>query len=111
MEGVDFMLSEEEKQKRLENYRKRKEKLSEEEIKTKEKKQNLLARIKIQRDKIKKSENKQKEIRDAKDMELVKMLRDIHGEEDIDNLLLDALGIEESAVKGVQSQEENEHEQ
>ena len=48
---------------------------------------------------------------DAKDMELVKMLRDIHGEEDIDNLLLDALGIEESAVKGVQSQEENEHEQ
>ena len=95
----------------MENYRKKKEKLSEEEIKTKEKKQNLLARIKIQRDKIKKSENKQKEIRDAKDMELVKMLRDIHGEEDIDNLLLDALGIEESAVKGVQSQEENEHEQ
>ena len=105
------MLSEEEKQKRLENYRKKKEKLSEEEIKTKEKKQNLHARIKIQRDKIKKSENKQKEIRDAKDMELVKMLRDIHGEEDIDNLLLDALGIEESAVKEVQSQEENEHEQ
>ena len=105
------MLSEEEIQKRLENYRKKKEKLSEEEIKTKEKKQNLLARIKIQRDKIKKSENKQKEIRDAKDMELVKMLRDIHGEEDIDNLLLDALGIEESAVKEVQSQEENEHEQ
>lgn len=110
MEGVDFMLSEEEKQKRLENYRKRKEKLSEEEIKTKEKKQNLLARIKIQRDKIKKSENKQKEIRDAKDMELVKMLRDIHGEEDIDNLLLDALGIEENNTEEEQIQKEHENE-
>ena len=110
MEGVDFMLSEEEKQKRLENYRKRKEKLSEEEIKTKEKKQNLLARIKIQRDKIKKSENKQKEIRDAKDMELVKMLRDIHGEEDIDNLLLDALGIEENNTEEERIQKEHENE-
>lgn len=110
MEGVDFMLSEEEKQKRLENYRKRKEKLSEEEIKTKEKKQNLLARIKIQRDKIKKSENKQKEIRDAKDMELVKMLRDIHGEEEIDNLLLDALGIEENNTEEEQIQKEHENE-
>lgn len=104
------MLSEEEKQKRLENYRKRKEKLSEEEIKTKEKKQNLLARIKIQRDKIKKSENKQKEIRDAKDMELVKMLRDIHGEEEIDNLLLDALGIEENNTEEEQIQKEHENE-
>jgi hypothetical protein len=110
MEGVDFMLSEEEKQKRLENYRKRKEKLSEEEIKTKEKKQNLLARIKIQRDKIKKSENKQKEIRDAKDMELVKMLRDIHGEEDIDNLLLDALGIEENNTEEERIRKEHENE-
>ena len=110
MEGVDYMLSEEEKQKRLENYRKRKEKLSEEEIKTKEKKQNLLARIKIQRDKIKKSENKQKEIRDAKDMELVKMLRDIHGEEEIDNLLLDALGIEENNTEEEQIQKEHENE-
>ena len=110
MEGVDFMLSEEEKQKRLENYRKSKEKLSEEEIKTKEKKQNLLARIKIQRDKIKKTENKQKEIRDAKDMELVKMLRDIHGEEDIDNLLLDALGIEENNTEEEQIQKEHENE-
>ena len=110
MEGVDFMLSEEEKQKRLENYRKRKEKLSEEEIKTKEKKQNLLARIKIQRDKIKKSENKQKEIRDAKDMELVKMLRDIHGEEEIENLLLDALGIEENNTEEEQIQKEHENE-
>ena len=110
MEGGDFMLSEEEKQKRLENYRKRKEKLSEEEIKTKEKKQNLLARIKIQRDKIKKSENKQKEIRDAKDMELVKMLRDIHGEEEIDNLLLDALGIEENNTEEEQIQKEHENE-
>ena len=87
-----------------------KEKLSEEEIKTKEKKQNLLARIKIQRDKIKKSENKQKEIRDAKDMELVKMLRDIHGEEDIDNLLLDALGIEENNTEEEQIQKEHENE-
>lgn len=104
------MLSEEEKQKRLENYRKRKEKLSEEEIKTKEKKQNLLARIKIQRDKIKKSENKQKEIRDAKDMELVKMLRDIHGEEDIDNLLLDALGIEENNTEEERIRKEHENE-
>ena len=104
------MLSEEEKQKRLENYRKRKEKLSEEEIKTKEKKQNLLARIKIQRDKIKKSENKQKEIRDAKDMELVKMLRDIHGEEEIDNLLLDALGIQENNTEEEQIQKEHENE-
>ena len=110
MEGVDLMLSEEEKQKRLENYRKRKEKLSEEEIKTKEKKQNLLARIKIQRDKIKKSENKQKEIRDAKDMELVKMLRDIHGEEDIDNLLLDALGIEENNTEEERIRKEHENE-
>ena len=104
------MLSEEEKQKRLENYRKRKEKLSEEEIKTKEKKQNLLARIKIQRDKIKKSENKQKEIRDAKDMELVKMLRDIHGEEEIENLHLDALGIEENNTEEEQIQKEHENE-
>ncbi len=104
------MLSEEEKQKRLENYRKRKEKLSEEEIKTKEKKQNLLARIKIQRDKIKKSENKQKEIRDAKDMELVKMLRDIHGEEEIDNLLLDALGIEENNTEEERIRKEHENE-
>ena len=110
MEGVDFMLSEEEKQKRLENYRKRKQKLSEEEIKTKEKKQNLLARIKIQRYKIKKSENKQKEIRDAKDMELVKMLRDIHGEEEIDNLLLDALGIEENNTEEERIRKEHENE-
>lgn len=43
-------------------------------------------------------------------MELVKMLRDIHGEEDIDNLLLDALGIEENNTEEEQIQKEHENE-
>ena len=98
------MLSEEEKKKRLESYRKKKKQLSEEENKTKEKKQELM-------EKIKKSEDKQKEIRDAKDMELVKMLRDIHGEDDIDNLLLEVLGVEENTVNEVKSENGQEYEQ
>ena len=105
------MLSEEEKNKRLESYRKKKKQLSEEENKTKEKKQELMEKIKIQRAKIKKSEDKQKEIRDAKDMELVKMLRDIHGEDDIDNLLLEVLGVEENTVNEVKSENGQEYEQ
>lgn len=105
------MLSEEEKKKRLESYRKKKKQLSEEENKTKEKKQELMEKIKIQRAKIKKSEDKQKEIRDAKDMELVKMLRDIHGEDDIDNLLLEVLGVEENIVNEVKSENGQEYEQ
>jgi len=101
------MLSEEEKQKRLENYRKKKEKLLVEETKTKEKKESLLAKIKTQRENIKKSEEKQKRIRTQKDLELIKMLRDMYDDEEIDDLLLETLGVSGNIIKKVQDQEED----
>ena len=101
------MLSEEEKQKILENYRKKKEKLLVEETKTKEKKESLLAKIKTQRENIKKSEEKQKRIRTQKDLELIKMLRDMYDDEEIDDLLLETLGVSENIIKKVQVQEED----
>ena len=92
------MLSDEDKKRKLENYRKRKLQLSEQVNKIKEEKQKMLDKIKIQRQKIKKSEDKQKEIRDAKDLELVKFLREVQGEEDVDHLFLDVLGIDKKDI-------------
>ena len=51
-----------------------------------------------------------KDIRDASYMVLVKMLWYILGEEEIDNLLLDALGIEENNTEEEQIQKEHENE-
>ena len=39
------------------------------------------------------------------------MLRDIHGEDDIDNLLLEVLGVEENTVNEVKSENGQEYEQ
>ena len=94
----------EERAKRLENYRKRQQKIKEMNEKEKDKSKRLMEKIKKQRTQIKQVEKKRQLLEDARDMELIKFLREENGE-NIDEILLNALGIDKEEIK-----EENDSE-
>lgn len=91
------MLTEERKQ-RLEKYRKTKAELELKNYKAKKEKERLQYNLKKEMQKIKMNEQKIKNIEDAKDLELIKYLRDEKGDENIEDILLGALGIDKNEI-------------